>query len=120
MAKIIRSKAIPVLEIFAWLEVIGSIGAAFWFWKNISPYGTEIGLAVLLQGIFFCAFFLVFASIADNIASMAEDIRDFKYKGMTVEEIEYFDTERKFRSRGDYEKWKNKRLHTKPDKQEQD
>lgn len=119
MAKIVRSKAIPVLEIFAWLEVIVSIGAAFWFWKNIRPYGFEIGVAVLLQGIFFCALFLVFASIADNIASMAEDIRDFKYKGMMQEEIEHFDAARKFRSQEDYEKWKAKKLHAKPNKQEQ-
>jgi hypothetical protein len=120
MVKIVRSKAIPVLEILAWLEIIGSIGAAFWFWKNISPYGAEIGLAVLFQGIFFCALFLVFASIADNIASIAEDIRDFKYKGMTEEEMKHFETAQKFRTREDYEKWRAKRLPSKADKQEQD
>jgi hypothetical protein len=72
--------AIQVLKFFAWLDLIISIIGSIIIWGNYgktasdfyslsttNPIAIGIGIAVLLQGVFVCAFFLVIASIAENI-----------------------------------------------------
>jgi hypothetical protein len=56
---------IDVLKFFAWLDLVAGIIVAVWIWST--SIGAVIGVAVLLQGIFACVFFLVVASIAENI-----------------------------------------------------
>jgi uncharacterized membrane protein YhiD involved in acid resistance len=77
------------------------------------PYGLQIGIGVLVQGIFLCAFFLVIAAIAENVTTVTEDIQEFKkqylFKGMTQEEIEHVESQR-FKTREEYEVWRAKRL----------
>jgi len=114
MAKIVRSKAIPLLEIFAWLTAFGGIiYAPILIFTLPRPHGLIIGIAVLTQGIFLCAFFLVIAAIADNVTTIAEDIQNIRYKGATQEEIEHFliDTTQKFRNKEEYEKWRQSRMN---------
>ena len=114
MAKVVRSNAVEVLRIFAWLAVAGgAIYAVGLIWSLPRPLDLIIGTAVLVQGIFFCAFFLVIAAIAENITTVAEDIQEFKkqylFKGMTQEEIEHAESQR-FKTREEYEVWRAKRL----------
>jgi membrane protein implicated in regulation of membrane protease activity len=114
MAKVVRSNAVEVLRIFAWLAVVaGVIYAVALIGYLPRPLGLIIGIAVLVQMVFFCAFFLVIAAIAENITTVAEDIQDFKkqylFKGMTQEEIEHVESQR-FRTKEEYETWKAKRL----------
>jgi len=114
MAKVVRSNAVDVLKVFAWLAAIGGvIGAVLLPLSMPRPYGLQVGIGVLVQGIFLCAFFLVIAAIAENITTVAEDIQDFKkqylFKGMTQEEIERVESQR-FKTREEYETWRAKRL----------
>jgi len=63
--------AISVLRFFAWFDLVFGIIASIIIWNNTDNYsrgiGTFIGFGVLLQGIFICAFFLVIASMAENL-----------------------------------------------------
>jgi hypothetical protein len=113
MAKVIRSNAVEVLRIFAWLALVGGAFYAVVLIGYLErPLGLMIGIAILVQGIFFCAFFLVIAAVAENITTVAEDIQDFKkqylFKGMTEQEIERAESQR-FRTKEEYEAWKAKR-----------
>lgn len=83
--------AITFLKVFAWLDLFGGIIGAIIIWskfasKKISsdlyyqttetitnPVAIGIGIAVLLQGIFTWAFFLVVAHIASNIITIREN-----------------------------------------------
>ncbi len=86
--------AIAVLEVFAWLDLFFGILGAIIIWAN---YGTQkiantdyyysssrtievanplwigIGVAVLFQGVFLCAFFLVVASMAENLKAIRKN-----------------------------------------------
>jgi hypothetical protein len=82
------SKQMPlrILRIFAWVDLIASIIGAIWIWSQFgksevvyslghfltNPLGIAIGIAVLLQGIFSCAFFSVIASIGEDIIFVRE------------------------------------------------
>lgn len=82
--------AIAILRFFAWVDLIAAIIGAIWIWfefgtrptgysgyfREANPLGIAIGIAVLLQGIFTCAFFLVFASIGENLIF----IKEYLYK----------------------------------------
>jgi len=73
--------AISALKFFAWLDLIGGIIGSIWVWAELgtrrvpgyysltetTPLGIVIGFAVLLQGMFVCALFLVIASIAESL-----------------------------------------------------
>ena len=80
-----RSGAILALQVFAWLDLIGGfLGAVFIWWTmgtrpispdyttltEANPFGIAMGILVLLQGIFLCAFFLVVAGAAEDIAAI--------------------------------------------------
>lgn len=80
--------AISVLRFFAWLDLaIGIIGAiAIWFifgttrtigfyssTAEANPLAIGIGIAILFQGMFLCAFFLVIASIAESLIIIRKD-----------------------------------------------
>jgi hypothetical protein len=82
------SKQMPlrILRIFAWVDLIASIIGAIWIWSQFgksevvyslghfltNPLGIAIGIAVLLQGIFSCAFFSVIASIGEKLIVIKE------------------------------------------------
>ena len=69
-------EAISMLRIFAWLDfVVGIIGAIV----VLNKFGSSgeyilIGLASVLQGVFCCAFFLVVASIAENLIAIRKKL----------------------------------------------
>jgi hypothetical protein len=56
------------VSIFAAIIILTEFGTSHYMGvSRINPIGVEIGLAVLLQGIFGCVFFLVIASIAKEL-----------------------------------------------------
>jgi len=61
--------AITILRFFAWVDLIAAIIGAIWIWF---AFGIALGIAVLLQGIFMCAFFLVSALTGENIIIIKE------------------------------------------------
>ena len=77
-----------VVRIFAWVDLIASIIGAIWIWNQFgksdaayslghfltNPLGIAIGIAVLLQGVFSCAFFLLAASIGENLIFLREHL----------------------------------------------
>ncbi|MBU1299279.1 MAG: hypothetical protein KKG06_05055 [Bacteroidetes bacterium] len=67
--------AIFILQIIAWLELVGAIIVAIFFLLNplIIPHSTEIGLVIFFQGVFLCAFLLVVASIAENLIQIRKN-----------------------------------------------
>lgn len=79
--------AIGVLKFFAWLNLIASSFISVYIWKEFSttpvsdrlysygktisnPVAIGLGIGILLQGIFVCAFFLVVAIIAENVIAI--------------------------------------------------
>jgi hypothetical protein len=83
-----------VVRIFAWVDLIASIIGAIWIWSQFgkrevvyslghlltTPLGIAIGIAVLLQGVFSFAFFLIAASIGENLILIKEEYSDQKGK----------------------------------------
>ena len=70
----LEQTAIAFLKVFAWLDLFGGIIAAIIIWKEFSgPVAIGIGIAVLVQGIFTWAFFLVVAYVALNIISIRDN-----------------------------------------------
>ena len=83
-------QAISVLGFFAWLNLICGIIGAIFIWKTmgtmevpyslisgthteINPFGVALAVALLLEGIFVCAFFLVVCSMAENLIEIQEN-----------------------------------------------
>lgn len=87
--------AIVTLKFFAWLDLVAGIIGAIWIWSTFgsqevtfgskeigviysqtvtNPVGVALGFVVLLQGIFVCAYFLVVASIAENLIEIRKNI----------------------------------------------
>ncbi len=78
--------AISALKFFAWLDLIGSIIWAIWIWvefgtttldysrTEMNSIGVGVGFAVLLQGMFACALFLVITSIAENLIAIRKNL----------------------------------------------
>ena len=63
--------AIAFLRLFSWLDFIGGIiGGAILWRKSEVLWGTVI----TMQGMFFCSFFLVVASIAENLLEIRKKI----------------------------------------------
>jgi len=71
----LQQTAITFLKVFAWLDLFGGIVGAIIIWKEFStsPVAIGIGIAVVLQGIFTWAFFLVVAYIALNVIAIREN-----------------------------------------------
>jgi hypothetical protein len=85
----VQITAITVLRIFAWLDLVAGIALAIIIWVKFSateigtgtyyahtitnPIAIAVGIAVLLQGMFVCALFLVIASIAENLIAIREN-----------------------------------------------
>ena len=85
------SGAIGVLRVFAWLDFFAGIIGGFWILSTFgssklirgltysysetvtNPVGIAVGIAVILQGVFVCAFFLVVASIAENLIAIRKN-----------------------------------------------
>jgi ribosomal protein L40E len=85
-----RGGAIGALRFFAWLDLVAGIIGAIVIWANFgsvevpifagstvtrvqaNPVGISLGIAVLLQGIFLCAFFLVVAGAAEDVAAIRQ------------------------------------------------
>ena len=66
-----REGAIKTLRFVAWLDLICGAVCALGIWLSYSSIvGTAVGLAVLLQGVFLCALFLVFAGAPEDIAAL--------------------------------------------------
>ena len=79
------SGAFRALRFFAWLELLASIIGATWIgykFGNLGMYSLQdlnlpnmaISIGVLLAGLFFCIFFLVIASIAENLILMKQQL----------------------------------------------
>ena len=66
--------AINALKFFAWLDLIGSIIGALVIWANSNGIGVGVGIAVLAQGVFACALFLVIACIAENLIAIRKNV----------------------------------------------
>ncbi|PKN65490.1 MAG: hypothetical protein CVU57_10265 [Deltaproteobacteria bacterium HGW-Deltaproteobacteria-15] len=64
--------AVVVLRFFAWLELVGSIVGGYLFGSQFES--VYLGAAIVLQGMFFCAFFLVVAAIADSAIEIRKKI----------------------------------------------
>lgn len=75
------SEAISVLRVFAWLDLVAGIMGSFWILSTFGSYsvtvpkpiGIAVGIATILQGVFVCAFFLVVASIAENLIAIRKN-----------------------------------------------
>jgi hypothetical protein len=69
--------AISALKFFAWLDLIAGVILSIIIWAKYSssdnPIVIGIGIAVLLQGLFVWALFLVLSSIAQNLISIKEN-----------------------------------------------
>jgi hypothetical protein len=76
--------AIAALKFFAWLDLIAGIIGAIWIWVQfgktgdysfspVNPVGVGVGFAVLFQGMFACALFLVIASIAESLIALRKN-----------------------------------------------
>ncbi len=62
---------IVALKFFAWFYVIIGIIVAFYFFgKSDDKSGVIIGIAILLQGAFMCALFLVIAGIGEDLKAI--------------------------------------------------
>ncbi len=85
-----RTEAISVLRFFAWLDLVFGIICSIVIWVNYgstevfnkyyystsnvaNPIGIGLGIGVLMQGIFLCAFFLVVASMAENLSAIRKN-----------------------------------------------
>ena len=79
-------QAIDALKIFAWINAVASTIAALFCWSQygsidtghysseINAIGVGLGFAILFQGLFGCALFLVIADIAENVIYMREKL----------------------------------------------
>jgi hypothetical protein len=81
-----RGGAIGALRVFAWLDLAGGLLGALAVWATIgtrqvdilgayartepNPLGIILGVALLMQGIFLCALFLVIAGAAEDLAAI--------------------------------------------------
>jgi len=80
--------AINTLKFFAWFDLVAGIIGAIWIWSTFgsqevgylssrtvtNPVGVALGVVVMLQGIFVCAYFLVIASMAENLIEIRKKI----------------------------------------------
>ena len=89
------SAAVKALRIVAWTNlVVCTLGSLYVFRelgvrlipeegfldyteKIVSPFGIALSLAIFFQGIFGCVFFLVIASIAENIMAIRRRTENF-------------------------------------------
>ena len=76
--------AIQVLKFFAWLDLMAGIFGSVLIWASFgktvipgyfsltetNPVAIGLGFAVLFQGVFCCALFLVIAQIAENLIAI--------------------------------------------------
>ncbi len=73
----LENTAISALRFFAWLDLIAGIVFSIIIWSKYStsetPLATGIGIAVLLQGIFVWALFLVLSSIAQSLITIRDN-----------------------------------------------
>ncbi len=73
----VENTAISALQIFAWLDLIAGIIFSIIIWSKYSTSETAvaigIGIAVLLQGVFVWALFLVLSSIAQSLISIRDN-----------------------------------------------
>ena len=67
--------AIDTLKFFAWLDLVAGIFGSIWIWNQFgtSSSGIAIGVGVLLQGVFAWAYFLVIASMAENLIEIRKN-----------------------------------------------
>ncbi len=68
-----------ILRIFAGLELICSVVIALWFWRKFGIQPSEwngnlanlasigVGVAILINGVVICTFFIVIASMSENV-----------------------------------------------------
>ena len=75
-----RTGAIDVLGIFAWISLIVGIIGAIIIWSKYGGDSYEsniagifVGIAVLIESILSCAFFLVISNIAENLAAIRKN-----------------------------------------------
>ena len=73
----IENTAISALRFFAWLDLITGIIFSIVIWAKFStsetPVAIGIGIAVLLQGVFIWALFLVLSSIAQSLITIRDN-----------------------------------------------
>ena len=86
------SGSIVTLKVFAWFDLVAGIIGGFWIFSTYgstivtrgsglysypetvaNPVGIAIGIGIILQGLFACAFFLVVASIAENLIAIRKN-----------------------------------------------
>ena len=78
--EIFRTGANGVLGIFAWISLVVGIIGAIIIWSKyggdsyeINIAGIFVGVAVLIESILSCAFFLVIENIAENLAAIRKN-----------------------------------------------
>ena len=73
----LENTAISALRFFAWLDLIAGVILSIIVWSKYAnsdnPIAIGIGIAVLLQGLFVWALFMVLSSIALNLIAIKEN-----------------------------------------------
>jgi hypothetical protein len=76
--------AINTLRFLAWFALVAGIIGAILIWIEFEEsISLGIGIGILLQGIFTCAFFLVIALIAENVIEIRKNIVSINKENIT-------------------------------------